>query len=489
MSLLSVLTAALYSLIALLLAVFGLNMLLYTALYLLVVRGRRRARKPVPEVWPTVTVQLPVYNERLVIERLIDAVAALDYPRDRLTIQVLDDSTDDTLALARMRADHHRQRGVQIEVIHRSNPTGHKAGALAAAWPEAAGEFIAVFDADFVPGPDFLQRLLPYFDDPQVGMVQARWGHLNAAASSLTRSQALALDGHHVVEQAVRSRLGALLNFNGSAGIWRRACVDEAGGWQADTLAEDLDLSYRAQLAGWQMQFVDDVIAPAEIPPRLQGFKRQQFRWAKGSIQVLRKLAGALLRSSRPLSHRLLGLIHLSGYLAHPLMVLLLLLSLPLLLLNAPLPGVLGLLSIAGLGAPLIFALSQWAAYPDWLRRVAYLPLLVLLGIGVAVNNTGAVLEAVVGRNPTTFLRTPKFARRGYAGDYELAPDWSLWGEALLAVYGLVTAVLAFWLGHGMAPFLLLYAAGFAYTAGLGWREWRMLRKQAARLTQQAAAH
>jgi len=470
--------ASIYFLIVVGLALYGFNALLLSGLFLW--HRRRTVEAPMMEDWLKVTVQLPIFNERFVIERLIDAAASLDYPPDRLSIQVLDDSTDETAALAQTRVAYHQARGVNIAYLRRTDRTGFKAGALAHGLAVAPGDFIAVFDADFCPPPDFLRQVMPYFADPRVGMVQTRWGHLNAEFSPLTRAQALALDGHFVVEQTARSRAGLLLNFNGSAGVWRRDCIVDAGGWHADTVAEDLDLSYRAQLAGWRLQYLPDVVAPAELPPLLMAFKRQQFRWAKGSIQCLRKLGGCLLRSSLSPWRKTQGLIHLSGYLIHPLMLALVLVGLPVILAHdlGMLP--LSTLGLAGFAPPVVFALSQWAVYPDWRRRFAYLPFLVLLGAGVALNNTGAVFEALMGRNPTLFLRTPKFqsegrhaGRVGHARDYSLPVDWTTWGELALAFYCLVEAVVAISRAPGLAPFLLTYALGYAYTAGLSlWQSW-----------------
>jgi cellulose synthase/poly-beta-1,6-N-acetylglucosamine synthase-like glycosyltransferase len=467
------------------LALYGFNTLLLSGLFL---RHRRQASKaPPPKEWPSVTVQLPIFNERLVVERLIDAVASLDYPRDRLSIQVLDDSTDETTVLAQARVAYHQSRGVNIVHVQRKDRTGFKAGALAHGLAVAPGDFIAVFDADFSPPRDYLQRVMPHFADPGVGMVQARWGHLNAEYSPLTRAQALMLDGHFVVEQTARSRAGLLLNFNGSAGVWRRDCIEDAGGWQPDTVAEDLDLSYRAQIAGWKLHYLPQVVAPAEVPPMLMAFKRQQFRWAKGSIQCLRKLGGRLLRSSLLPWHKFQGLLHLGGYLIHPLMLALVLVGLPVILVRDPGTLPLSALGLAGFAPPVVFALSQWAIYPDWRRRFAYFPFLVLLGAGVALNNTWAVFEALVKRNPTLFLRTPKFqaegrfaGRVGQAGDYYLPVDWTTWGELALAFYCLLETVVAISRAPGLAPFLATYAIGYAYMAGLSlWQSWGTFRPKA----------
>jgi hypothetical protein len=320
-------------------------------------------------------------------------------------------------------------------------------------------------------------------------MVQTRWGHLNAEYSALTRAQALALDGHFIVEQTARSRAGLLFNFNGSGGVWRRECITDAGGWHGDTVAEDLDLSYRAQLAGWQLCYLPDVVAPAEIPPLLAAFKRQQFRWAKGSIQCLLKLGGRLLRSSLAPWQKAQGLLHISGYLIHPLMLALVLLGLPMILLRNPGALPLSALGLAGFAPPVVFALSQWATYPDWRRRFAYFPFLVFLGAGVALNNTWAVFEALTGRNPSLFLRTPKFQAEGrhagrvdQAGSYSLPMDWTTWGELALAIYCLVETGLAVSRAPGLVPFLAAYTIGYAYMAGLGlWQSREMLRLRTMR--------
>lgn len=473
---------ALYVVAGLWLAVYGLNAFILTCLYLW---HRRRPPAPPAREWatlPYVTVQLPIYNERHVIERLIDAVAALDWPRERLEIQVLDDSDDETTALARARVEHHRQQGLDIALVRRPDRRGYKAGALAYGLAHAQGEFIVIFDADFVPPRDFLRRTIPFFlERPRLGLVQTRWAHLNADYSPLTRAQSLALDGHFVVEQTARNRAGLLMNFNGTAGVWRRACVEASGGWQADTISEDLDLSYRAQLAGWKCLYLPDVAAPAELPPQLSAFKRQQFRWAKGSIQCLRKLWRPILFSRRlTAAQRLMALVHLSSYLAHPLMLVLLLCSLPLFLhpRDAHLPVAMAYLGFSSLGPPMLYVLSQRALYPDWRRRLWALPVLVLLGTGIALNNTRAVLSALRGRGGT-FARTPKFQLQGQGGHwatsaYRLPLDRSTLGEGLLTLYALGTVVAAWQAGNLYAiPFMLLYVGGFGLTAAVSlWQAW-----------------
>lgn len=272
---------------------------------------------------PRVTIQLPIFNEMYVVERLVDAVCRIDYPRELLEIQVLDDSTDETCAIARACVERHRQKGHDIVYVHRTNRQGYKAGALENGLLTARGEFVAVFDADFVPSPDFLHRTVPFFADSQVGMVQVRWGHLNRDFSILTQAQSIFLDGHFIIEHTARNRSGCFFNFNGTAGIWRRVTIADAGGWQHDTLTEDLDLSYRSQVKGWQFVFLNDVVSPAEVPVEMNAFKSQQHRWAKGSIQTARKLLPMILKSDLPFAVKREAFFHLTNNMAYLLMVLL----------------------------------------------------------------------------------------------------------------------------------------------------------------------
>lgn len=469
-----------YVVTAVLLAVYALNSWILTLLYW-VNRHRRPQTPPVGAPLPPVTVQLPIFNEALVIERLIEAIVQLDYPAHLLQIQVLDDSTDETTALAQARVDFHRARGLNIELIHRVERPGFKAGALANGLKTATGEFIAIFDADFVPTPDFLKQTMPHFaGNPRLGILQTRWDHLNRHYSWLTAAQALALDGHFAIEQAARNRSGLMINFNGTAGVWRRTCIKAAGGWQGDTISEDFDLSYRAQLAGWQCLFLRDVTAPAEIPPQLAALKRQQFRWAKGSIQCFKKLGWPVFMANLKWTVKLQALVHLSSYFVHPLMVLLALVT-PLLIISGGADKIrfpLIYLSLISLGPPLLYAVAQISLHPaDWRQNYKAMPLLILLGSGIALSNTKAVVEALLGVG-NVFRRTPKFnvnstTDRWQTSSYRLRLDGLVLGELALALYSLGGAAAAMFSGHKVAvPFILLYVLGFGYVALQGlWDE------------------
>ncbi len=462
-----------YIFAALMLAVYGLNAWVLTALYL---KNKDKTvtlnNNDVKNSLPAVTVQLPVFNEALVVKRLIDAVVRLDYPAELLQIQVLDDSTDETTDIALEQVEKHRQQGIDIQLIHRINRTGFKAGALKEAMPKVTGEFIAIFDADFVPQPEFLHQTIPYcIDNPNIGFVQTRWGHLNSTYSLLTATQALAIDGHFVIEQTARNRTGLLMNFNGTGGVWRKACIEASGGWQADTICEDFDLSYRAQLAGWECTYLPNVVVPAEIPPQLAAFKRQQFRWAKGSIQCLKKLGWTVIKSSEAWPTKLQSMIHLSNYLAHPLLVILAIIT-PLLIITNTTQNIrfpLVYLSIASFGPPILFAVAQASLYPgNWLKRCKRMPVLMFLGGGIALSSTKAVVEALLGVG-NNFRRTPKFnvvtnKDQWHNSSYRLPFDWLVFGELALAIYSLVGAYIAAVNRHLFAvPFILLYAFSFGY--------------------------
>ena len=439
-------------------------------------RARATARTPAPDSLPTVTIQIPLFNERYFAERVIAAAAAQDYPRDKLHIQVLDDSTDDTTEIARRAVAHAHRCGVCIEWIHRANRTGYKAGALAAGLARAPGELIAIFDADFLPAADFLRRLIcerRVFDDPRVGFVQTRWDYLNRNASALTRAQAMTLDVHFIIEQTVRSHHGLFMNFNGSGGIWRRACIEDAGGWQDDTLTEDLDLSYRAELRGWRGAYLVDEAAPGELPGDVLAYKRQQARWARGTLQTVCKLMPKIVAAPLPLQCKLAAWMHLTGYFIHPL-ILTMSVTAPLLVLDslAASGGQLNGLpmwvnAISGLTlAPIA---SMFAAHAARGRPVLHflrdLPASLMLGIGVSFSNTVAMLRAVAEREVGEFVRTPKLHRGVLGitpGPYLLRPDWTMWIELGLALYVAGIAIAMLRLGHWLSVIpMLIYVLGF----------------------------
>lgn len=442
-----------------------------------------------PDRLPRVTVQLPVYNERLVVGRLVDAAARLDYPRDRLQIQVIDDSNDDTTYIARALVTHYAALGLDIQLVHRDNRRGFKAGALQAGLGRATGEFIAIFDADFTPESDYLLRTIPHFlSDDRLGMVQARWGHLNARSSQLTGAQTIALDKHFAMEQTVRHRANLYPKFNGSAGVWRRACLEDAGGWQDDTVCEDLCLSTRAILKGWRFRFLNEVEAPAELPATISAYKNQQARWAKGSTQCLVKFGPAILADAqqRPVA-RIYALLSMSGYMTHLLLLLLLLVQVPLIFLGyRPPPGLL-LFAVAGIGQPLLFVLGQRELYEDWWSRLRFFPALLLIAIGLAPANTRAIFQAIFGRRHN-FVRTPKGSDPALAltagtgsglhasgretTGYQLPVDWIVLLELLLAAYAFAGLALCLLTGNlGPLLFMLTCMFGFAYVALAGIRE------------------
>ncbi|HWB20985.1 MAG TPA: glycosyltransferase, partial [Phycisphaerales bacterium] len=362
----------------------------------------------------TVTVQLPMYNERHVASRIIRAAAALDWPSEKLQIQVLDDSTDSSAQIARRTCEELSDAGVNIQYIHRTNRQGYKAGALANGMKSASGEYIAIFDADFVPAPDFLRRTIPEFDQPGLGMVQARWSHLNRERSILTRVQAIFLDAHFIVEQSARASTGKWFNFNGTAGVWRRTCIDAAGGWQHDTLTEDTDLSYRAQLAGWRFKFLNHVACPAELPPTVSAFLSQQHRWQKGLVQTAMKLLPTILRSPTPLRTRMEAFFHLTSPLLY-LLVLLMIALLPGIIIFSDFyrdlhPHINFALTVIfpffGICSTTTFYLaSQLGQGRSLLRTVCLLPALFAIGTGLTCNNSRAVLEALF-RRQSPFIRT-----------------------------------------------------------------------------------
>ncbi len=474
-----------YAIVLGLLGLFGLHRLYLVALLVMTSAKKRAVPIEDPAEWPMVTVQLPVFNELYVVTRLLDAVAALDYPRERLEIQVLDDSDDGTSAAVAERVAGLASAGLAVQHLRRSDRIGYKAGALEAGMGTARGEFICVFDADFVPTADFLRRAMPHFSDATVGMVQARWSHLNRGRSLLTRIQAIFLDAHFAIEHAARNQAGRYFNFNGTAGVWRRAAIEEAGGWQHDTLTEDLDLSYRAQLAGWHFVYLNDLEAPAELPESVAAFKSQQRRWTRGAVQTARKLLPRIWRAPVPLSTKLEATFHLTSNLAYVLMVLLALLVFPAMVLRAQSIGTWLLwleapVLLFGTGSICIyFAIAQRAVGGSWLGAVVRLPALMALGAGLALNNTLAAIRGL-GGPAGEFVRTPKTAAVATTpvagvGRYVAPLGWLPWAELALAAYFLTVVVIAIqramWIG---LPVLVLFFGGYAYVSllalGQAWK-------------------
>ncbi|MEP6592249.1 MAG: cellulose synthase family protein [Acidobacteriota bacterium] len=475
MTLPETLILVLYFFVLSILAIYGWHRYYLVYLYM---KNKGKAPLPLPAltVLPRVTVQLPIFNEMYVADRLIDAVCEIDYPKDLLEIQVLDDSTDETTDIAERAVRRHASRGFDIRHIHRVDRTGYKAGALEAGLRESSGDFIAIFDADFIPGSDFLQKTLPHLAaDPTVGMVQARWGHINQDYSLLTKIQSILLDAHFVLEHGGRNRAGCFFNFNGTAGVWRREAIASAGGWQHDTLTEDLDLSYRAQLEGWRFVFLPDVVSPAEVPVEMNSFKSQQHRWAKGSIQTCIKLLPRILRSKQPLSVKIEAFFHLSANFNYLLMSLLSVLMFPAMWVRYNM----GWTEMLLIDVPLFFAatasvgnfyiVSQRELYTDWRQRLKYLPFLMSIGIGLCVNNTRAVLEAIFGRQ-SEFARTPKYGieREGdeWVGKkYHQSVGVQPIIELALGLYFTATVFYALVNQiYGTLPFLMLFQVGFLYT-------------------------
>ncbi|MEW6686454.1 MAG: glycosyltransferase [Candidatus Edwardsbacteria bacterium] len=448
--------------------------------YLMLFLYRRNKKKFKNEcqslsTFPKVTVQLPVYNEEYVVERLIRSVCAMEYPKDKLEVQVLDDSTDETRAIAQSLVQAYERDGYNIRYCHREKREGYKAGALREGLKFAEGEFIAIFDADFVPPKDFLLRAIPYFNNPQIGVVQSRWGHLNDDYSLLTWGQALGLDGHFVIEQVVRNVVGVFINFNGTAGIWRKECILDAGNWQDDTLTEDMDLSYRAQLKGWKFIYLQDLVCPAEIPAEINGFKNQQYRWAKGTSQTAKKILPLIWkRKDLSLPIKFEATIHLTGNLVFPVMLLIALFTFPILVLKVtcqPARGYFLALSIFSLGAlsyPLYYLYGQKEVYPDWKKRALYLPILMGGGFGSSIINTRAVLEALLNLK-SDWLRTPKYnltkKENNWRGKkYQVNLSLLTLAEILVGVYSFWTLFYAFKENQlAIVPFVFLYCFGFTF--------------------------
>jgi len=491
MDLMEVLQTAFLSLYAFLLvmvSVYGLHR--YVIVYLFL-RHRRKGLRPAGqfEDAPRVTVQLPMYNEPAVARRIIEQAARIDYPPDKLQIQVIDDSTDETPEIAREVVDRLKAQGVDIQYIHRDNREGYKAGALAAALEHATGEFVTIFDADFVPNPDILTRSIPYFSDPNVCVVQTRWEHINREDSWLTRAQAIFLDGHFAIEHVARNRSERFMSFNGTAGTWRKSAIQAAGGWHHDTLTEDLDLSYRAQLKGWKFVFLPDVAAPAELPPEMNAFKAQQFRWTKGGAQTALKLLPKLMLSKAPLKVKIEGFFHLTGFTLHIYMLALVAMLFPAIYLRTVAVqeaslwrGMLdmGVFMLATMSAFVFYLASQVQLSRDWRMIFKFMPMLMALGVGICISNTKAILEALAGKD-SEFVRTPKYGGAGKAAPKtprkrirRLLP----YIEFAFGVYMSVCAVFSvvFIRAAMTAPFLVIFAFGFFYVSVLSFQAERAAR-------------
>ncbi|MBV8205883.1 MAG: glycosyltransferase family 2 protein [Acidobacteria bacterium] len=464
-----------YFAVLIVLASYGIHR--YVMVYLYYRHRRNRVTSPPASFaeLPRVTVQLPIFNEQFVVDRLVEAVCRLTYPRDRIEIQVLDDSTDETMQVAGNAVERYAALGYNIRYLHRANRSGFKAGALQAGMEAAQGEFIAIFDADFVPPEDFLLRTIHYFTDPGIGMVQTRWTHINRHYSFLTEVESILLDGHFVLEHGARSRTGTFFNFNGTAGVWRRTAIEGAGGWQHDTLTEDTDLSYRAQLKGWKFIYLPDVECPAEVPVEMTAFKTQQARWAKGLIQTSLKILPRVFRSDVPLPVKIEAWYHLTANISYPLMILLAVLLLPAMIIRF----YQGWFQMLYIDLPLFLAstcsissfylVSQRELFPGkWGRTYLYLPFLMALGIGLTITNAKAVIEALMGKQ-SAFARTPKYrveskSDRPLAKKYRRRLGWVPWVELLVGAYFAVTIVYAFENeNYFTVPFLMLFVLGYWY--------------------------
>lgn len=476
-----------YVLALAILSVFGLYGLVMVVIYW---RLKPRDPEPGPEVaeddLPLVTVQLPVFNERYVVRRLVDAVCRLDWPRDRLEIQLLDDSIDDTVELSRQIVEEKREEGYRISLLHRTDRTGFKAGALSEGLAVCEGEYVAIFDADFIPDPSFLLDTVPHLlSDPGVGMVQARWEHLNRDYSLITRVQAMALDAHFAMEQQIRNRARVFMNFNGTAGVWRKACIVDAGDWHSDTLTEDLDLSYRAQLKGWRFLYLNSVAVPAELPAEVNGLKLQQFRWTKGAIETAKKHLWRVWRSDQRLAVKLHATIHLTSNVVFPFILFIALLNLPIILVKKAHPELdiyfnwMALFILASISTFLFYLCAQRDLRTDWKRRILLFPVFMAGTMGMAVNNTRAVLEALFDRK-SEFKRTPKYNILQKSDTWRTSlyrfsrVDGGTMIELLLALYFAIAVVTSIALVELAAlPFQLMYLFGFGFAGILSLRHAR----------------
>jgi len=459
--------AILYFAVVGVLFVYGMNSLVLTWLSL---TRRKPHRQPQPPAeWPLVTVQVPVFNELYVVERVVQAVADLDYPRDRLEIQILDDSTDETSAILSRLVSRLRTSGVDIHHVRRRRREGYKAGALRDGLARAHGEFIAVFDADAVPPRDYLKRIIPHFAEPRIAFVQARWTHLDRDYSTLTRLQSMAIDAHFRVEQFARHEAGLWFNFNGSGGVWRREAIQDAGGWSADTLSEDLDLSYRAFLAGWQARYLDDVEMPAEVPASLAAYRRQQHRWARGSLECAMRLLPVVWRSKARLPVKLSATLHMTNYAVHLLLICLALLYPALLWLSSAYPvlrslsGIACLLGASALGPMVFIYAGQHKESRGGLLAVPRVLLLSAMGAGMMLNTARAAID-ILRRKDGVFERTPKYGLEHKGEEWE-ARRYQLDLDRIVLVeilFSLLTGVTAFWAAADGNPFIAFYAGLFS---------------------------
>ncbi|MCL4512319.1 MAG: glycosyltransferase family 2 protein [Bacteroidetes bacterium] len=476
--------------------IFGTNgfLMIY---YYFKYRDRQVAQKGELKELPVVTIQLPVYNELYVVNRVVDSICSLDYPKDKIEIQVLDDSTDETSAIIAQKVIEKSGQGFDIKHIRRGSRQGYKAGALKYGLAQAKGEYVAIFDADFIPRVDFLKRTLPYFTDEKIGLVQTRWEHINSDYSLLTRAQAIALDGHFVIEQQVRNKAGFFINFNGTAGIWRRSCIEDAGNWEADTLAEDLDLSYRAQLKGWQFVFMKEYTSPAELPADINGLRSQQFRWTKGAIEASKKLLPRVWKSKLPLRVKIHSTVHLSASMVYPFVLLIGILQVPIVFIkhsghyDATFIMMSGFI-FAFFGSFMFYLYSQKDVYKDWRRRIYLFPVFMAGSMGLSVNNTKAVIEGLLNKK-SEFVRTPKYGVTGKQGSWadkkytQKKINWVSITEFALALYCLAGIVMSIvYLEIAAVPFQMLYFTGFGTISYLSIREAVLAKKAAVRVVPNA---
>ncbi|MEO8726973.1 MAG: cellulose synthase family protein [Acidobacteriaceae bacterium] len=469
-----------YFFVLIVLASYGIHR--YVLVFLYYKHRKKRASSAIPprffsaDELPTVTIQLPIFNEQFVVERLLESASKLRYPREKLEIQLLDDSTDETVAFAISLVERYAALGHPMTYVHRTNREGYKAGALHHGMDHSRGELIAIFDADFVIPEGWLMQVVHQFTDPAIGMVQTRWTHLNRDYSFLTNVEAILLDGHFILEHGGRSRANVFFNFNGTAGMWRRQAITEAGGWQHDTLTEDTDLSYRAQLKGWKFKYLQDVECPAELPIEMTAFKTQQARWAKGLIQVGKKILPRMMRSDVPLHHKIEAWFHLTANLSYPLMVVLCALLLPamiirsfggwvqMLLIDLPL----FIASTASISS--FYLVSQKELFPGrWYRTFLYLPFLMALGVGLTVTNSKAVYEALIGKQ-TAFARTPKYSvnkkgEKSQAAKYRKRLGIIPWIELAIGTWFVFMVWYAYVsMNYITIPFMVLFVLGYYYT-------------------------